>query len=136
MAIRKIPEDTGCYHYHNENPKNKRAGDCVFRAIATATGQTWDETLTGLTELALKLKLAPNERACYERYLKNLGWVKHKQPRNSDGTKMRAYEFVPFQKGRVIFGIQPHHLSCSVNRKIYDTWDCSHGAVGNYWTKQ
>ena len=136
MAIRKIPADTKWFHFHNENPKNNRAADCVFRAIATATGQTWDETFKGLCEVALEKKLAPNETKCYEEYLKRLGWVKQKQPRKSDNTKFRGREFAPKQPRNVICKVGAHHLSCIIGGRFYDIWDCSEDTIGNYWTKQ
>lgn len=38
--IRKIPPETSTFHFHNENPKGRRTGDCVIRAIARATGDS------------------------------------------------------------------------------------------------
>ena len=38
---RKIPENTKYFTYLNLNPKNRKAGDCVIRAIAYATGLSW-----------------------------------------------------------------------------------------------
>lgn len=32
----------------NVNPRNKRVGDCVIRAISVATGQTWHEVYDAL----------------------------------------------------------------------------------------
>ena len=54
--IRKIPRETATFHFHNENPKGRRTGDCVIRAIARASGDSWDDTLTGLFKVALKMK--------------------------------------------------------------------------------
>ena len=36
--IRKIPKETATFHFHNENPKGRRTGDCVIRAIGKASG--------------------------------------------------------------------------------------------------
>ena len=48
--------DTETFHYYNCNPKNKIASDCVVRAIATATGISWEDTLQALTDLSKKTK--------------------------------------------------------------------------------
>lgn len=135
MAIRKIPADTKYFHFHNENPNNNRAADCVFRAIATATGKTWDETFKGLCEVAIEKKLAPNEKACYEEYLKRLGWVKYKQPRNPDNTKWTGAEFANVNHGTALCKIGGHHLSCCIEGKFWDIWDCTGGSIGNCWRK-
>lgn len=136
MAIRKIPADTKHFHFHNENPNNSRAADCVFRAIATATGKTWEEVFKGLCEVALEKKLAPNEDACYEEYLKRLGWVKQKQPRHSDNTKFTGVEFAEAHHETAICKIGCHHISCCKEGKFWDTWDCTDRTIGNYWRKK
>lgn len=137
---RKIPEDTNIFHYYNRNPKDKLTNDCVIRAIATATEKTWGEVYNTLCEMGLKYGLMPNDPKCYERYLKELGWVKHNQPRKDDNTKYSGSEFVKTTEYRniknnaVIAKIGSHHMTVIVNGKIYDTWNCSGNKIGNYWT--
>ena len=129
--IRKIPNETPSYHFYNANPKGKRTGDCVVRAISAATGKTWEEVLQGLTEIALKFKLMPNDDKCYSRYLESFGWKKEKQPRKDDNTKYTGSEFcelldsenceyiLPYQSSTdtVIAKIGGHHIVCI---KIHD----------------
>ena len=139
---RKIPEDTNTFHFYNINPKNKITNDCVVRAIATATNKTWGEVYNVLCEIGLKYGLMPNDPKCYERYLKELGWVKHNQPRKDDNTKYSGSEFVKTAEYRaikdtsVIAKIGSHHMTVIVNGMIYDTWNCTYNKVGNYWTKE
>lgn len=136
--LRKIPEDTMTFHFHNENPKGQRAGDCVIRAIARATGISWDETYDALVAEGRKQKRMPNDKETYNAYLKRLGWVKMKQPRHwsSDNSKYTGKQFCrEHPKGNVIMHIGGHHLSCIVDGRINDIWDCSDGCIGNYWVK-
>ena len=56
----KVLKDTKWFKFHNANPKNRRSGDCVIRAISTATGKSWEEVLTDLCKLALQEKRIPN----------------------------------------------------------------------------
>ena len=151
--IRKIPNETPSYHFYNANPKGKRTGDCVVRAISAATGKTWEEVLQGLTEIALKFKLMPNDDKCYSRYLESLGWKKEKQPRKDDNTKYTGSEFcelldsenceyiLPYQSSidTVIAKIGGHHIVCikihDYEHKVFDTWNSTGGCIGNYWTK-
>lgn len=135
----KVLNDTETFHFYNANPKNHRTGDCVIRAIATATGKSWDEVLIGLTETALKHKQSPCDAACYDKYLKSIGWVKHKQPRNLiDNTKFTGEEFCRiFAKDEpIIANIGGHHIVCIKERKVWDIWDSTGGCIGNYWTKE
>ena len=141
--------DTETFHWHNENPKNKITGDCVLRAIATATGLSWDEVLDGLCEVAKKYKYSIGDDKCYGRFLKELGWSKQKQPRKDDNTKYTGEEFCyQLQEDPWIFtgkesvGHTPivahiggNHVVCIKDRRVWDIWDSTDGCIGNYWVK-
>lgn len=151
--IRKIPKDTDTFHFYNVNPKGKITGDCVIRAIATATGMTWEETLMGLVEMALKHKLSVQATENYDKYLQSLGWVKQKQPRKEDNTKFTGSEFCvqlsvndkDGKKGNIIAHLGGHHIVCirptnsgdgiNCRYKVHDTWNSTGGCIGNYWVK-
>lgn len=142
--IKKIPKETSTFHFHNENPKGKRTGDCTLRAIATATGKDWDEVLDGVCEIAHKLKLMPDDDKCYGRYLESLGWVKNKQPRKWDNTKYTGAEWCEWlnendnRNERIIAHIGGHHIVCIAKDdkfKVFDTWNSTGGCIGVYWTK-
>lgn len=151
--IKNVPKETNSFHYYNANPKDKRTSDCVVRAIATATDKTWEEVLQGLTEIAIKYKLMPNDVKCYTRYLESLGFTKHKQPRKWDNTKYTGSDFCEMlgsdncdyileyntSKETVLAHIGGHHIVCikehDGQHKIYDTWNSSSRCIGVYWTK-
>lgn len=44
------------YVNYNANPKNRKTGDCVIRAIARATNQSWETVYAALCELGAKMK--------------------------------------------------------------------------------
>lgn len=132
--IRKIPEETATFHFHNENPKGKRTSDCVIRAIARATGQSWEEVLTGLYQVALQLKTAPADKECYERYLGQQGWLKHPQPRKDDGKKYTISEWCWKHKHKTMVISVANHLTCVIDGQCNDIWDCTDMSVLNYWT--
>lgn len=121
----------------NLNPKNRRTGDCVVRAIANATEQRWDDVYNGLCEIGFKTKRMPNSKQTYEKYLTQLGWVKHPQPRTDFGGKFTIMEFLKqFCKryDKVIISCA-NHLTSADYGELVDIWDCSGKCVGNYWTK-
>lgn len=141
--IRKIPQDTECFRYHNANPKGHRTGDCVYRAIATSTGKTWDEVLDGLVEIAHKYKYSVGCPECYGRYLESLGYSKMKQPRKPDNTKYTGHDFDEYlsDQGRlfgydIVAHIGGHHIVAIVDGTVYDTWDSTDGSIGNYWIRK
>lgn len=42
------------FSYFNPNPEGKQVGDCTVRAIAKATGKSWDETYVSAQVCVLK----------------------------------------------------------------------------------
>lgn len=121
----------------NLNPKGLKTGDCVIRAIAYATEQSWDKVYEDLCKIGLKMKRLPNEKQVFSKYLEDLGWKKFKQPRNWDNTKLEVCEFIEKEATflKTIISL-PGHLTVIDNYEIVDTWDCSHKKVGNYWVKR
>lgn len=132
---KKTTFSIGAFRYYNENPKDRKTDDCVVRSIATATGQTWDETLMGLTKCALKHKYMIHCPELYGKYLEEMGWKKNKQPRKKDNKKYRVYEFVEFFKGTAVANVGTQHVACIKDGQIWDIWNSSGEIVGNYWTK-
>ena len=134
--------DTDTFHYYNANPHNKFTDDCVIRALSTAMNQSWEQTFNELCKISVKYGLMPTDIKCYGRYLKEKGWIKHSQPRKSDNSKYTGKEFVKkvlintSQHVNVIAHIGGHHIVAVINGKINDTWDCTNGCIGNYWTKK
>lgn len=145
MAKRKIPSNTQYFTYYNANPKDKTTGDCVIRAISKAMDKSWDEVFNALCDITKKYKLMPNDRKCYNRYLKDNGWVECSQPRKWDNTKYTGKEFCNYldetEAGTsVIAHIGSHHIVAIVEdyrniHKIYDTWNSSSHCIGKYWVK-
>ena len=132
------------FRNYNANPKGWKTGDCVVRAIAKATGQTWEDVYFSLCKIGAKKCRMPNDKKVYETYLEDLGWVKHKQPRTDDGRKYTVKEFLDgYMYGTanqyVIFTMASH-MSCAYfteygeEPELIDIWKCSYKCVSNYWT--
>lgn len=136
MSRRRIPQNTESFEYYNANPKDKITSDCVIRALSVALNKPWDEVMTDLMQYALKYKLMPNDKDCYAKYLKDLGWIKQRQPRKENNTKYTGKEFVKIFKGTCIAHIGGHHLVCIKDGKVLDTWNSTGGCIGNYWVKE
>ena len=152
MAIKKILHDTETFKFYNANPKDKRSSDCVLRAIATATGLSWDDVLDGLVSYAHIYKEMPNDPKCYGKYLEAQGFVKMKQPRKDDNTKYTGSEFctycsVNYTNGEhIVAHIGGHHTVAIVptyegdgindRYKVVDIWNSTGKTIGNYWIKR
>ena len=125
-------QDKGRFRFYNENPKSLvSAGDCVVRAIAKATGISWDEVYQNLCLVGLRVKDMPSSKRVYRRYLNNISKME-KQPWNGN-RKYTLTEFAEeFNRGTYVVSIA-NHLTVIIDGFIYDTWDCSQYTVGNYW---
>ena len=134
MVRASYRQSKGKFKFHNMNPKNSLSSpDCVIRAISNATEKTWDEMYIGLCEVGLKLKDVPNSSKVYEKYMKNLGYDKQKQPRKEDGKKYTVNEFCELHpKGNYVCKIAKH-VTVVKDGFFEDTWDCGSKTVGNFW---
>lgn len=121
----------------NNNVKGRKTGDCVIRATANATGQTWVEALREQTEIAIKTGYMVACKENYDRYLSAHGFVKMKQPRKWDGKKYTVGEMdnVCHCNNDVIVVSMANHLTVIKDGAVEDLWDCRHKTVGNYWIK-
>lgn len=119
----------------NLNPSGRKAFDCVIRSIVKASGKTWLEVFDGLTKIARVEFCIPNEKRAYEIYLENIGFKKQRMPRFADNTRYTVAEFADaYSHGTFVVSVA-RHLTCVENGTLYDTWNCGHKSVGNYWIK-
>lgn len=135
--------DNDYYKYINVNPKNKIGGDCVVRAIANATNQSWVQTIRELTELGIKLGFVPIDKRVYEKYLLSKGFKQENEPRDVNNRKISVREFMRNeqiyegnQKTIIVMNVGSHHVSCIKNGKVNDIWDCSRDTMHKYWWRK
>lgn len=136
--------DTRTFHFENVNPKSKKTGDCVIRAIAKATGDTWDDTLDRLVYWMHKTRFDMSDPRCFNKYLTEKGFTMQRQPRKSDGRKYTGAQFCDYlnKSGKnviVVANIGGHH-TVAITRieneyKVCDSWNSTDGCIGNYWVK-
>ena len=121
----------------NINPKNKKTGDCVIRAIATSTNSSWEYIYRELAELGIKKGLMINDSKNWKVYLKKLGYEQQRMPRRDDKTRYTLEEFCDeLAEDNQIYIIKvAGHLTVVKDKNLYDSWNCSHKSVGNYWIK-
>lgn len=142
----KTYPDTQYFHFHNANPKNRRTGDCVIRAIALATNQSWDKVLDDLTAISHECKYDLQCPECYNIYLARLGWKRHNQPKHFDNTKFTGKEFVDYideemPNTNILAHIGGHHMTVFMpyeneGSRCWDIWNPTAKCIGNYWIKE
>lgn len=142
--------DTKWFRYNNVNPKGKVTTDCVYRAISNAMQIPYSQVALEMTELQIETGYDTGESRLIDKYITSKGWKKHSQPKqyDCDSDSMKKFtgkQFVDYltsfntsvsvkEFDRVIMNIGSEHLSCVINGKIEDIWNCSNNCVGVWWT--
>lgn len=120
---------------YNNNPKNKKTGDCVVRAIAFVTNRSWEFVYMALAQLGVDSGLMMNNNKNWQKYLEILGYKKQRMPKKEDGKRYTIQEFadqLADEEQTYIISIAKH-LTIVKGKNLYDTWNCSNRCVGNYW---
>lgn len=122
---------------YNANLKNKKTTDCVVRALSKASYKDYKDVAKDLFNIWMKTGYMPNDKKCYEKWLKANGFIKYKQPRREDNTKYLVGEIDELVSygDRVIISCAGH-LTFYEDNKIWDIWDCRKKSIGNYWIKE
>ena len=117
----------------NVNPRNKRVGDCVVRAIATATGMTWREVYADLARVGYDEADMMSSNDVWGLYLYLLGFDPFILPESCPQC-VTVKEFCRFfPNGRYIIGTGSHAVAV-IYGDYYDTFD-SGGLTPSYFFK-
>ena len=76
-------------------------GDCVFRAIAHATGIPYKQVWNDLLELSKKTLNLPNSEETYGVYLNSKGWYKKSPKRCSKNRTIEVRKFSCRQEAKL-----------------------------------
>lgn len=68
------------FSYFNPNPAGQKVGDCTVRAIAKATGKSWDEVYIGLCLQGLIMGDLPSANSVWGAYLRQHGFTRNVMP--------------------------------------------------------
>lgn len=123
------------YLKYNANPKNKRTGDCVIRALTVALDKKYEDVAKDLFEFSMKTYYSMNSKENFSGYLSKQGYLMQRMPKREDGTRYTVEEFIDELaevEGIYIVSVA-NHLTCIKNEQLIDIWDCSKKSVGNYW---
>lgn len=112
------------YVEYNPNPKQKRVGDCVIRAICKATEQEWEKVYIQLCLQGLKMSDMPSSNSVWGSYLKSRGFLQVTIP----NTCPDCYTIKDFceehPQGVYVLGTG-NHACCIKDGCLYDAWDSS-----------
>lgn len=116
------------YEFYNANPLDEIEGDCVYRAINSATGIPY-------YEIAEKLKLVSSLYecdelcvCCYQHFLEDvLGLTRQ----YAEGMTVR--EVAKTFSDDIVLIRTEGHLTMSAYATVYDIWDCTEEIADIFW---
>lgn len=120
---------------YNPNPMRKSVGDCVIRAISTATDKDWDSVYMELMLKGFDMKDIPIANNVWGSYLHDLGFKKEVVP----DTCPDCYTVIDFindnPHGTYVLGTGSHAIAVK-DGKYFDTWDSGEEVPVYYWKKE
>lgn len=112
------------YQYCNLNPRGLRVGDCVVRAIAKATNESWENVYFGLTIQGYLMGDLLSSNAVWDKYLKTRGFKREMIP--SDYPECYCIEDFAYDHSQGVYIVGTGtHATAIADGVIYDIWDCS-----------
>lgn len=136
MATPAYRQSTPTFTYTNPHPKGIRTvGDCVYRAIAIATGKSWLEVYDELTTLGRELLAPPNDPLVYGKYLDSVSKktvdVKYDTP---TGKKRRTpRQLAQLHPTKTYVVSVANHVVAVKGGKVRDTWDSGYKSAYKVW---
>lgn len=118
----------------NSNPLQNQVGDCVIRAIAKATGKTWDETYVALMLQGFQDKNWPSANAVWGKYLQRIGYRRKVVPDSCPDCYTVEQFCEDHQEGTYVLALQAHAVAVIDGRYI-DSWDAGQEPVVYYWER-
>lgn len=119
----------------NVNPRHKRVGDCVIRAISVALGQTWEETFVGIALKGFEMADLPSSNVVWGSYLRDKGFSRHAVPAERVDDHTVADFAAEHPSGTYILAIDGH-VVCVKDGDWLDSWDSGNEIPHYYWMKK
>lgn len=116
----------------NPNPLGKVTTDCVVRAIAIATNQSWRKVYDDLCRLGAKMCEMPNANSVWGMYLEEMGLKQFLLPESCPKCiTIRAF-CDRYPEGTYVIGTGGHAVAC-LDGDWYDSWDSGSEVPTYFW---
>lgn len=123
------------YVFFNPNPSGKRIGDCVVRAIAKLTEQSWDDTYIDIALKGYELADMPSSNSVWAAVLRQRGFrrfiISDECP---DCYTVRDF-CADFPRGAFLLATGSHVVTV-IDGDYYDAWDSGSEVPVAFWTKE
>ena len=116
----------------NPNPVGRQTGDCVIRAIAIATGQSWRETYRDLCRIGEIQGDLPNANMIWGLYLKEMGGRQFLLPESCPACITVQAFAERYPKGTYVIGTGTHAVAV-IDGDWYDAFDSGAATPTVFW---
>ena len=116
----------------NPNPVGRETGDCVIRAIAIATNQSWRETYRDLCRIGEIEGDLPNANWIWGMYLRRKGGEQFLLPESCpECITVRAFA-ERYPEGTYVIGTGDHAVAV-ISGDWYDSWNSAEAVPTEFW---
>ena len=116
----------------NPNPLGRQAEDCVIRAVAIATDQSWRQTYRELCGLGEIMADMPNSNAVWGRYLREKGAKQFLLPEACpECITVQAFA-ERYPDGVYVIGTGRHAVAV-ISGDWYDSWNSASEVPTIFW---
>lgn len=123
------------YVNYNANPKSKRVGDCVVRAISLLLDQAWEYTYCGIVVKGYELYDMPSSNAVWGAYLRSNGCERYPIPNTCPDCYTVKQFCEDHPQGKYLLCLNGHVVAV-IDGRYYDTWDSGEEIPIYYWEKK
>lgn len=119
----------------NPNPNGAYVEDCVIRAIAIATGRSWDDVYIHVCLQGYLMKNMPSVNRVWGNYLTSSGFVRHAIP-NTCPDCYTVRDFCNDNPKGVYILATGSHVVAVVDGNYCDAWDSGDEMPIEVWRRE
>ena len=123
------------YVFFNPNPSGNRIGDCVIRAIAKLTDQTWEDTYIDVAIKGYELCDMPSSNAVWGSLLRQRGFHRFIIPDECPVCYTVKDFCFDFPRGAFLLATGSHVVTV-IDGNYFDAWDSGAEVPVAFWTKE
>lgn len=117
---------------YNDNPVDRKVGDCAVRAVSVALGVDWETAYLMMAINGFYMGDLPSSNSVWGSVLRQHGFSRRSLP-DSCPDCYTAEDFAnDHPKGTYVLGFGTH-VATVVNGNIFDSWDSSKEIPQYYW---
>jgi len=120
---------------YNDNPTDRRVGDCAVRAVSLALGVDWEKAYLMMVVNGYLMGDMPSANSVWGSVLRQHGFSRQSLP-DSCPDCYTAEDFAyDHPKGTYVLGFGTH-VATVIDGNIYDSWDSSREIPQYFWYRK